>query len=115
MTTVYHGFRLNPKQGTASDVVVTASERDAWGKSSTRILSPDASLAVADHSPTGFNWGYKGSGPHQLALALALDATGDEFYAAENSWRILQDVQHFQDSWWWNPECLQGRGTDDAE
>lgn len=32
---------------------------------------------IANHSPTGFEWGYGGSGPAQLALALIVDATGD--------------------------------------
>lgn len=41
-------------------------------------LSPKASQAVINHSPDGFNWGYSGSGPAQLALALLLDVTGDE-------------------------------------
>lgn len=27
-----------------------------------RPLSPDRSLAVRDHSPTGFSWGYAGTG-----------------------------------------------------
>lgn len=31
-----------------------------------------------NHSPDGFNWGYCGSGPAQLALALTADATGDD-------------------------------------
>ena len=35
-------------------------------------LSPCESLAVARHSPDGFNWGYGGSGPAQLALAILL-------------------------------------------
>jgi hypothetical protein len=30
------------------------------------------------HSPTGFEWGYGGSGPAQLALALLADHTGDD-------------------------------------
>lgn len=30
------------------------------------------SLKVRDHSPTGFSWGYDGSGPSQFALALLL-------------------------------------------
>lgn len=37
-------------------------------------LSPARSLAVFNHSPDGFAWGYGGSGPSQLALALLLDA-----------------------------------------
>lgn len=30
------------------------------------------SLKIRNHSPTGFCWGYSGSGPAQLALALML-------------------------------------------
>ena len=37
-------------------------------------LKPGYSLNIANHSPTGFEWGYAGSGPAQLALALLLDA-----------------------------------------
>ena len=47
------------------------------------------SLLVRQHSPTGFEWGYMGSGPSQLALALLLDATG----SAERSARLYQ---HFK-------------------
>jgi hypothetical protein len=36
------------------------------------LLAP--SLKIRNHSPTGFSWGYLGSGPSQLALALLLDA-----------------------------------------
>jgi hypothetical protein len=35
-------------------------------------------LDLDNHSPTGFEWGYGGSGPAQLALALIADATGDD-------------------------------------
>lgn len=41
-------------------------------------LTPDRSLELANHSPSGFEWGYGGSGPAQLALALLLDYTDDE-------------------------------------
>ncbi|HSZ58653.1 MAG TPA: DUF6166 domain-containing protein [Tepidisphaeraceae bacterium] len=40
-------------------------------------LSDDPSLKLANHSPTGFEWSYYGSGPAQLALAILLDFTGD--------------------------------------
>jgi Family of unknown function (DUF6166) len=30
------------------------------------------------HSPDGFSWGYEGSAPAELALALLWDATGEE-------------------------------------
>jgi hypothetical protein len=36
-------------------------------------LRPD----VFDHSPSGFEWGYLGSGPAQLALAILCDYLGD--------------------------------------
>lgn len=36
------------------------------------VLSPARSQSLWNHSPDGFNWGYHGSGPAQLALALAL-------------------------------------------
>jgi hypothetical protein len=37
-----------------------------------RQLLPDKSQKVWNHSPDGFNWGYRGSGPAQLALAICL-------------------------------------------
>lgn len=40
-------------------------------------LSPAPSQKLYNHSPDGFQWGYGGSGPAQLALALLLDATTD--------------------------------------
>jgi hypothetical protein len=36
-------------------------------------LNLEASLRVVNHSPTGFCWGYGGSGTAQLALAILLD------------------------------------------
>jgi hypothetical protein len=41
-------------------------------------LTPERSLELANHSPSGFEWGYGGSGPAQLALALLLDYTDNE-------------------------------------
>ena len=38
----------------------------------------DPRLDIANHSPTGLEWGYMGSGPSQLAIALIADATGDD-------------------------------------
>lgn len=35
-------------------------------------------LNLRNHSPTGFSWGYNGSGPAQLALAMLAYATDDE-------------------------------------
>lgn len=38
----------------------------------------DPRLDLRAHSATGFGWGYAGSGPAQLALALAADVLGDD-------------------------------------
>ncbi len=35
-------------------------------------LLPGRSQKIVNHSPDGFNWGYGGSGPAQLALAILL-------------------------------------------
>lgn len=40
-------------------------------------------LDLRNHSPTGFAWGYNGSGPAQLSLALLAHATGDDEIALE--------------------------------
>ena len=41
-------------------------------------LTPGESLKLIRHSPDGFNWGYSGSGPAQLALALMIAFIGKE-------------------------------------
>lgn len=38
----------------------------------------DPRLDLYNHSPTGFEWGYAGSGPAQLALAILADHLGDD-------------------------------------
>lgn len=38
-------------------------------------------LELRNHSPTGFEWGYAGSGPAQLALAICADVLGDDEHA----------------------------------
>lgn len=47
-----------------------------------KMLDPKPSQRIWNHSPDGFNWGYGGSGPAQLALALLMDAIGDVEQAA---------------------------------
>jgi hypothetical protein len=38
----------------------------------------DPRLDLWNHSPSGFEWGYAGSGPTQLSLALLSDHFGDD-------------------------------------
>src|SRR5262245_20531069 len=44
----------------------------------------DPRYDLRNHSPDGYEWGYAGSGPAQLALALLADASGDDEYALQN-------------------------------
>jgi len=41
-------------------------------------LPLDPRIDLHNHSPTEFEWGYGGSGPAQLALALLADHLGDD-------------------------------------
>lgn len=60
---------------TARGCAVTVADSVA-GPDGSRELDPRFDLRT--HSPTGFEWGYGGSGPAQLALALAADVLGDD-------------------------------------
>jgi len=46
-------------------------------------LRPERSQGVTNHSPDGFMWGYAGSGPAQLALAVMLELTHSDKAALE--------------------------------
>ncbi len=63
---VYQGTR------TPEGCVVMVQE----GTSAPKPLNPRFDLR--NHSPTGLEWGYGGSGPAQAALALAADVLGDD-------------------------------------
>lgn len=56
------------------------------------ILSPKESQKVYNHSPDGFGWNYRGSGPAQLALALLLFYTGDKRIAERYHQQFKEDV-----------------------
>jgi len=64
--TVYHGYH----DQSFGDSVVTVKREEITQKLGLR-------LDLGNHSPTGFAWGYGGSGPHQLALAILSDFFGD--------------------------------------
>ncbi|MXY70998.1 MAG: hypothetical protein F4Y47_20910 [Acidobacteriia bacterium] len=44
------------------------------------------------HSPTGFEWGYLGGGPADLALNILLFATGDRDFARQHYMRYRNEV-----------------------
>lgn len=76
LETVYKGHRRTQAGGRTACIVVACR-----GSSMERLLTPGPSQSVREHSPTGFEWGYPGSGPAQLALALLLDFTQDREWA----------------------------------
>jgi len=68
VNSAYHGQR------TAAQTQVTTPEGQA--------LPPRNDLR--DHSPSGFEWGYAGSGPLQLGLALLAHSQADDELALEH-------------------------------
>lgn len=67
----YRGLRH--QEGSPKVIVVTPKK--------VRTLTVAKSWKFRQHSPTGFEWGYAGSGPAQLALAILLDVTGMPSYS----------------------------------
>ena len=64
------------------------------------ILDPTPSQKIWNHSPDGFNWGYGGSGPAQLALALLYDVTKDKDIAVRLHQEFKRDcVATWGDTW----------------
>jgi hypothetical protein len=64
--------------------------RQVWMEA--RELSAERSQAIVNHSPTGFSWGFGGSGPAQLALALLLELTTKEMamlWYQDVKWHII--------------------------
>lgn len=53
-----------------------AGTRKVWLNG--KPLDPARSQKIWNHSPDGFNWGYGGSGPAQLALSILLELLPEE-------------------------------------
>lgn len=71
---------------------------------------------LGDHSPTGFEWGYGGSGPTDLAISILTDALGPE--AAERwaevfKWKVIAVLppKEFILTWEACREMVQGWET----
>jgi hypothetical protein len=78
--------RVYSIQRTAQGVVCTVN----GGTASSRPLP--LRLDLWNHSPTGFEFGYGGSGPAQLALAILADCCGDELavtYHQPFKWAVI--------------------------
>jgi hypothetical protein len=55
---------------------------------------------LRNHSPTGAEWGYDGSGPAQLALSILCDALGDRAALIHYQDFKFQVVAGFQQDRW---------------
>ena len=67
---IYFGYRL-------------ADGCHVWRKQGNNWSRLEYRLDIHNHSPAGFEWGYGGSGPAQLSLALIADVTGNDFLAEQ--------------------------------
>ena len=69
-------------------IPLVAGQVNVYVRDSTSVICRDLKprLDLVNHSPTGFGWGYAGSGPAQLSLALLADALDDD----ERALRIYQ-------------------------
>jgi hypothetical protein len=93
--TIYRGERRTDR-GRILGTSVTVTRNGV-----TRELTLQPSMRVWSHSPTGFEWGYCGSGPAQLALALVLDVLGGdrETAAACYQWFKAHVVAGWGERW----------------
>ncbi len=104
---IYRGIR--EKCGAS----VTVDESNAVSKL-------DPRLDLRNHSPTGFEWGYGGSGPAQLALAILADYYSDDQFALGHYQNFkFKVIGRIQDDEWVlaadaieaaMQELLQGKG-----
>jgi len=77
--------------GKAEDHTVYINDR--------QILVKD-SLKIINHSPDGFSWGYGGSGPSQLALAILLKFVNVDVALKlyqDFKWKFLVNLDTFSD------------------
>lgn len=68
-----------------------------------------ARLDLWNHSPSGFEWGYGGSGPAQLSLAILAYQTGDDELAVRLHQRFKFDVVAKLDRAEWELESWRVR------
>lgn len=91
-------------RGTRQGACEVTVKKETYSPTKIIPLPIGPSLAVCNHSPTGFNWGYGGSGPAQLALALLLDFTGSR----DTATRYYQTFKREHVAGWGDSWCLTG-------
>lgn len=70
--------------------LVGDTDREVWLDD--EWLDPGPSQKIHNHSPDGFNWGYGGSGPAQLALAIILKLTGKPDGYQDFKWNVIAKI-----------------------
>lgn len=88
-TTQWEGVRLRRLGEDDPGDARVFRHRHSPSRKLTRRRALPLYLRVRNHSPTGFEWAYNGSGPAQLALAILVDHLGFED-------RALQVYQEFK-------------------
>ncbi|MEO8853616.1 MAG: DUF6166 domain-containing protein [Ginsengibacter sp.] len=71
-----------------TDILITGNYETGVVQIFGKELLPDKSQKVRNHSPDGFSWGYGGSGPAQLALAILL-----EYMSVEDAGKYYQEFK----------------------
>jgi hypothetical protein len=94
----YLGYRLGEMGGDGSHGTRRCVVRVREPGHAEYALPPR--LDIRAHSPDGFEWGYGGSGPAQLALALVADCRGDAFAVPKIYQRVKKAIAKLpRDGW----------------
>ena len=94
----YHGYRLLTVNNDGLAISDHCIVRVHSGESFVYYLPPRNNLR--NHSPDGFEWGYGGSGPAQLALALVADCRGDAFAVPKIYQRVKRALAKLPHDGW---------------
>lgn len=94
----YHGYRLYEPDAAGLVAASRCMVRVSNGESFAYDL-PQCQY-IRNHSPGGFEWGYGGSGPAQLALALVADCWGDQYAVPKVYQRVKRSVAKLPHDGW---------------
>lgn len=94
---IYRGYRQmapgNDGEPISQQCVVTV-------QAGRRVRPLRLRLDIRNHSPAGFEWGYGGSGPAQLSLALVADCCGRPMARPEIYQRVKAIVARLPHDGW---------------
>ena len=82
------------------------ASNDDWFKVTKNggVFDHGPSLKIHNHSPDGFAWGYAGSGPAQLALAILFEETGNpvvaQHFYMDYKWEVVSKLSKEEGKVW---------------